>query len=80
MLLEESESQDGNKVKLLIAEEQELLREAYQSFSSNHSSIEAINSSGVTDGEVLVGKTRALRPDVILLVLQRRFKEGCPGM
>ena len=87
-LLEESEPQDGNKVRLLIAEEQEILREAYQSFFSNHPSIEAINSSGDTDGEVLVGKARALSPDVILLgigVLQpsqvevlEMLGENCP--
>ena len=87
-LLEESKPQDGNKVRLLIAEEQEILREAYQSFFSNHPSIEAINSSGDTDGEVLVGKARALSPDVILLgigVLQptqvevlEMLGENCP--
>ena len=88
MLPDESEPQDSTKVKLLIAEEQEILREAYQSFFSNHPSIEAINSSGDTDGEVLVGKARALKPDVILLgvgVLQpsqvevlEMLGENCP--
>ena len=83
-----SEPQVDNKVKLLIAEEQEILREAYQSFFSNHPSIEAINSSGDTDGEVLVGKARSLKPDVILLgigVLQasqvevlEMLGENCP--
>ena len=88
MLPEESEPQDGNKVTLLIAEEQEILRKAYQSFFSNHPSIEAIDSSGDTDGEMLVGKARALKPNVILLgigVLQpsqvevlEMLGENCP--
>ena len=83
-----SEPQADKKVRLLIAEEQEILREAYQSFFSSHPSIEAINSSGDTDGEVLVGKARALKPDVILLgigVLQpsqvevlEMLSENCP--
>ena len=88
MLPEESEPRDSTKVKLLIAEEQEIFREAYKSFFSNHPSIEAINSSEDTDGEVLVGKARALKPEVILLgigVLQHpqvevleMIGENCP--
>jgi len=62
-----TEPPNANKVKLLIAEEQELFREAYQSFFSRHPDIEAIGISGDTDGELLVRKARALKPDVILL-------------
>jgi two-component system nitrate/nitrite response regulator NarL len=85
---EGAERQNANKVKLLIAEEQELFREAYQSFFSRHPNIEVIDISGDTDGELLVGKARALKPDVILLgigVLQPAsvktlvmLRESCP--
>ena len=61
------EPYNSDKVKLLIAEEQEILREAYQSFFSQHPNIEPISCSGETDGELLVGQARALKPDVILL-------------
>jgi two-component system nitrate/nitrite response regulator NarL len=85
-----TEPQSANKVKLLIAEEQQFLREAYQSFFSQHPDIEAIGISGDTDGEVLVGKARALKPNVILLgigVLQpasvktlKMLRENCPDV
>lgn len=61
--------QNANKVKLLIVEEQEIFRDAYQSFFSRHPDIEAIGISGDTDGELLVSKARALKPDVVLLGL-----------
>ena len=83
-----TERQNAHKVKLLIAEKQEIFREAYQSFFSQHPNIEAISILGDTDGELLVGKARALKPDVILLgigVLQPAsvntleiLREHCP--
>ena len=82
------ERQNAHKVKLLIAEKQEIFREAYQSFFSQHPNIEAIGILGDTDGELLVGKARALKPDVILLgigILQpasvktlEMLRENCP--
>jgi two-component system nitrate/nitrite response regulator NarL len=83
-----AERQNAHKVKLLIAGEQEIFREAYQSFFSQQPNIEAIGISGDTDGELLVGKAKALKPDVILLgigVLQPAsvktlvmLRESCP--
>jgi len=75
-------------VKLLIAEEQELFREAYQSFFSRHPDIDVLGISWDIDGELLVGKAKALKPDVILLgigALQptsvkalEMLRESCP--
>jgi two-component system nitrate/nitrite response regulator NarL len=83
-----TEPQSANKVKLLIAEEQEIFRVAYKSFFSQHPNIEAIRISADTDGELLVGKARELKPGVILLgigVLQpasvktlEMLRENCP--
>jgi len=83
-----TERQNANKVKLLIAEEQEVFREAYQSFFSRHPNIELISVSEDNDGESLVGKARVLKPNVILLgigALQpasiktlEMLRENCP--
>ena len=56
-----------SRIKLYIAEEQQILRQAYQSFFIQHHSIEVVGSSGNTDPESLLGATSALKPDVILL-------------
>ena len=54
-------------IKLYLAEEQPILREAYQSFFSDQRAIEVVGSSGDTSSEALVSAARALKPKVILL-------------
>ena len=83
-----TEHQNSNRVKLLIAEEQEVFRDAYQAFFSRHPNIELISVSGDNESESLVSKARVLKPDVILLgigVLQpasmktlEMLRENCP--
>ncbi len=78
------------KVRLYVAEEQQILREAYQSVFQGHAYIEIVGASGETDGESLVGAASALRPDTILLgikVLQpvvverlEMVRERCPDV
>ena len=78
----------GNKVRLYLAEEQQILREAYQSFFLPHPGLEVVGISGDTAVEALVTAASALKPDVILLgikVLQpavverlEAVRESCP--
>ena len=58
---------NSNVLKFYIAEEQQILREAYQSFFLPHHAIEVVGSSGDTSAESLVGSAGALQPDVMLL-------------
>ena len=57
----------GTGLKLYIAEEQQILREAYQSFFLPHPSFEVVGTSGDTSVDALMGAAAALRPNVILL-------------
>ncbi len=76
------------KVRLYLAEEQQILREAYQSFFLPHPGLEVVGISGDTAVEALVTGAAALKPDVILLgikVLQpavveklEAVRESCP--
>jgi len=80
------------KIRLYVAEEQQLLREAYQSVFQGHAYIEVVGASWETDGESLVGAASTLRPepDTILLgikVLQpvvverlEMVRERCPDV
>lgn len=71
-----------------LAEEQQILREAYQSFLSSHPNIRLLGSSGDTTGETLVGAITNLKADALLLgikVLQattmeklEMVREQCP--
>ncbi|MCH7552578.1 MAG: response regulator transcription factor [Chloroflexi bacterium] len=54
------------KISLYIAEEQQILREAYQSFFVSSSEIEVVGSSGDTSSEALIRAVGALSPRVIL--------------
>jgi DNA-binding NarL/FixJ family response regulator len=54
-------------IRLYIAEEQQILREAYQSFFMSRPDIEVVGSSGDTTGDSLVRAALALRPQVMLL-------------
>ena len=52
---------------LYIAEEQQILREAYQSFFLTDPSIQVVGSTGDTSAESLLVAAMALQPDVMLL-------------
>lgn len=54
-------------VKLYLAEEQQMLLKAYQSFFESHPSVEVVGSSGDTATESLIGAALALKPDVLLV-------------
>ena len=54
-------------ISLYLAEEQQILREAYQSVFSSQPGIEVLGSSGDTSTEALMAAAAALRPGVILL-------------
>ncbi len=77
-------------MKLYIAEEQQILREAYQSLLHPFPNIEIVGISGNTSGESLIRAASALEPDVMLLgikVLQpsaveklNMVRDGYPGI
>ena len=54
-------------ITLYVAEEQQILREAYQSFFSTQSGIEVLACSGDTSAESLVEAASNLAPDVMLI-------------
>ncbi len=76
------------RVKIYVAEEQQILREAYQSFFLPQPDIELVGASGDTRGDSLVAVASTLKPDVMLLgfkVLQpstverlEMIREQCP--
>ncbi len=77
------------RVKLYLAEEQQMLREAFRAFFIDHGSIEVVGSSADTSAEALAAAAIALNPKVILMgirVLQpaaveklEALREQCPG-
>ncbi len=76
------------RVRVYIAEEQQILREAYQSFFLPRRDIEIVGTSGDTSGEALARAAQALEPSVLLLgikVLQpavveklNAVRDACP--
>ena len=82
--------QPSRVIKIYIAEEQQILRQAYQSFFQPNPALEVVGTSGQTDGESLVTATTALDPDVLLLgikilqpsVVQRleNIRQQCSGV
>ena len=54
-------------ISMYIAEEQQILREAYQSFFLPHPDIEVVGASGDTDVESLTQSVSTLNPTVLLL-------------
>ncbi len=80
----------SEKVKLYIAEEQYILRKAYESFFPLDSGIEVVGVSGENTGEDLARAAEGLKPDVMLLgfkVLQpdaveklEMIREGSPDV
>ena len=83
-------SQASATIKLYIAEQQQILRQAYQSFFQANPSIEVVGTSGNTDAQSLMSATAALQPDVVLLgvkLLQPQaverldvLREACPDV
>ena len=57
----------AKRLRLYIAEEQQILREAYQTFFLPHPTIEVVGASGDTSIESLVGAAATLKPTVMLL-------------
>ncbi len=78
------------RVKVYVAEEQQILREAYQSFFLSRSDIQVLGASSETSGDYLIRMAEALKPDVMLLgfkILQpatverlKSVRESCPGV
>ena len=54
-------------VRVFLAEEQQILREAYHSVFSAQSNMEMLGSTGDTSTDFLEGMLQALKPDVIIL-------------
>ena len=67
------ETQKGNghapskRITLYMAEEQQIFREAFQTFFGSHDSIDLVGSSDDTSGESLAEAMTALTPDIMLL-------------
>ena len=87
---EERETVATKSIKLYLAEEQQILREAYKSFFKVHPSIELVGDSGDTSGESLVAAAKALRPTSIVLGVKtlqpatieklEMIRENCPDV
>ena len=56
-----------HKLTLYVAEEQQILREAYLSFFHSHAGISVTGTSGDSDGPSLSRAAAMLKPDVLLL-------------
>lgn len=79
-----------NQLRLYIAEEQQILREAYQAFFLPHPTIDVVGTSGDTSIEGLMGAATTLEPSVMLLgfkvlhgsTMERlnRLREAHPGI
>ena len=78
------------KLGLYVAEEQAILRHAYESFFPSHSGIELVGSSDDTSGESLVAAVIDLDPKVLLLGVKifqpatveklETVRERCPDL
>ena len=58
---------DVQTIRLYLAEEQQILRDAYRSFFSAHATIDLLGTTGDTSGESLVQTVAELEPNVMLL-------------
>ena len=75
-------------IKLFMAEEQQILREAYVSFFQDEAGIELVGASDDTSAEFLVDSAQEINPDVILLGIKtvqpatveklQALREACP--
>ena len=77
-------------IRLFLAEEQQILKEAYQSFFSHQPGIELLDSSHDTSAEFLIAAAREYQPNVMLLGVKmaegatveklESLREACPGL
>lgn len=61
------DSRDRNTIKLLVVEEQGILRDAYRSLLPSEPTIDMVGLSGNSDPHVIVKDTRETQPDALLL-------------
>jgi len=77
-------------IGVFLAEEQQILREAYYSVFNSQSNMEMLGSTGDTSTDFLAGMVQALKPDVIILGVKavqpctveklQVLRETCPEM
>ena len=77
-------------IRLFLAEEQQILKEAYQSFFSQQPGIELLEPSYDTSAEFLIAAAREYKPNVMLLGVKmadaatveklERLREACPDL
>ena len=77
-------------INLFLAEEQQILKEAYQSFFSQQPGIELVGSSYDTSPESLIAAAEEFKPDVMLLGVKmaqgatveklEKLRESCPDV
>ena len=77
-------------VTIFLAEEQQILKDAYLSFFNGHQEIEVLGSSDDTSAESLVAAAKAFKPQAMLLGVKNVQKEtvekldmlrqACPGV
>ena len=76
--------------RIFLAEEQQILKEAYMSFFSDQATIEILGSTDDTSAEALISAAKTFQPNAILLgvkTVQREtieklnmFRQACPGV
>ena len=84
---------EGRPIRVIgvfLAEEQQILREAYQSVFTGQSNMEMLGSTGDTSTDFLAGMVQALKPDVMILGVKavqqctveklQVLRETCPEM
>ena len=89
-VVQEPVSRPKGTIGLFLAEEQQILREAYQSVFNAQSNIELLGSTADTSTDFLAGMVQALKPDVIILGVKavqpctveklEALREACPQM
>lgn len=57
----------GNRLRVYICEEQQILRDAYQAFFASHPDLETVGCSGDTGADALIQAASVLKPNVMLL-------------
>ena len=90
VVVQEPVSRPKGTIGLFLAEEQQILREAYQSVFSAQPNIELLGSTADTSTDFLAGMVQALKPDVIILGVKAvqpctveklgALREACPQM
>jgi len=90
VVVQEPVSRPKGTIGLFLVEEQQILREPYQSMFSAQSNIELLGSTADTSTDFLAGMVQALKPDVIILGVKAvqpctveklgALREACPQM